>query len=106
MTESFHTNLVTKLWVTINNNVLFIQQLNEYLKLAKIVMLSMLGSIEDEQTFSTFAYMKDKFHNRLGLHLDKTIHMFPQKFFIQNSFPYQEAITTWKDQKVWIGATF
>jgi hypothetical protein len=51
MAEPFDTNPVTKLWVTISNNVLFIQQLNEYLKLAKIAMVSVLRSIEDAWTF-------------------------------------------------------
>jgi hypothetical protein len=29
--------------------------------------------------------------------------MFAQKFYTQKNFHYQEAITTWKDQKVQIG---
>jgi hypothetical protein len=36
MVGPFDKNLVTKLCVTINNNVLLTQQLNEYLKLAEI----------------------------------------------------------------------
>jgi hypothetical protein len=86
-----------------NNNVLLIQQLSEYLKLVEIVVVSMLGFVEDERTFSTLAFMKDKLCNRLGLHLDTTFCMFAQKFYTQESFHYQEAITTWKDQKVQIG---
>jgi hypothetical protein len=41
MDESFDTNLMTKLWVTINNNALLTQWLSEYLKLAKIAMVLM-----------------------------------------------------------------
>jgi hypothetical protein len=48
MVKPFDFNPMAKLWITINNNGLFIQQLNEYLKLVKIAMVSMLGSIEDE----------------------------------------------------------
>ncbi len=65
----------------------------------------MFGFVEDEQTFSTLAFMKDKLCNKLGMHLDTIILMFAQKFYTQESFPYQEAITTWKDQKVRIGAS-
>jgi hypothetical protein len=97
MPKPFDTNPRTKLWVTINNKVLFTQQVSEYLKLAEITMVSVLRSIEDEQTFSTFAFMKDKLRNRLGLHLDTIVPMFAQEFYTQESFPYQEAITTWKD---------
>ncbi len=88
MVEPFDTNPVTKLWVTINNNVLLTQQLNEYLKLVKIAMVSMLGFVKDERIFSMLAFMKDKLRTRLGLHLDTIVCMFAQKFYIQESFPY------------------
>ncbi len=48
MVKSVDLNPMTKLWITINKNGLFIQQLNEYLKLIKIAMVSMLRSIGDE----------------------------------------------------------
>jgi hypothetical protein len=91
---SFDINPVTKLWVIINNNVLLTQWLNEYLKLA---VVSMLKFVKDERTFSMLAFTKDKLCNKLGLHLDTTIHMFAQEFYVQESFPYQEVITAWKD---------
>ncbi len=103
MAKQFDSNLMTKFQVTISNNVLFTQQPNEYLKLVEIAVVSTLEFVEEERTFSTHAFMKDKLHNRLGLHLDTTICMFAQKFYTQESFPYQEATTAWKDQKVWIG---
>jgi hypothetical protein len=31
--------------------------------------------------------------------------MFAQEFYAQNNFFYHKAITTWKNQKVWIDAT-
>ncbi len=51
------------------------------------------------------AFMKDKLRNMLGLHLYTIVCMLAQEFYIQESFPYQEAIIVWKDQKVHIGAT-
>jgi hypothetical protein len=54
-------------------------------------------SIEDEQTFSTLTFMKDKLCNRLGLHLDTIVSMFAQEFYTQENFPYEEAMTAWKD---------
>ncbi len=79
--EPFDVNPMTTLWVTINTNALFIQQLNDYLKLVEIIVVSMLY----EYTFSMFTFMKDKLCNRLGLHLDTTVHMFAQKFYIQHT---------------------
>ncbi len=58
------------------------------MKLAEIAMVSVLKSIEDERTSSTFAFMKDKLHNRLGPHLDTIVPMFAQEFYTQESFPY------------------
>ncbi len=60
-------------------------------------MVLVFESIEDEQTFSTLTFMKDKLHNKLGLHLDTIVCMFAQEFYTQENFPYEEAITTWKD---------
>jgi hypothetical protein len=66
MVEPFDINIMTKLWVTINNNDLITQQLSEYLKLVEIVMMSMLRFTKDEWTFSTLAFMRNKLHNWLG----------------------------------------
>ncbi len=79
--EPFDVNPMTKLWVTISTNALFIQRLNDYLRLAEIIVVLMLYKL----TFSMFAFMKDKLCNRLGLHLDTTIHMFAQKFYTQHT---------------------
>jgi hypothetical protein len=46
--KPFDTNPMTKLCVIINNNVLFIKRLNEYLKLAEIVVVFVLRFVEDE----------------------------------------------------------
>jgi hypothetical protein len=80
MAEPFDTNLMTKLWV--NDNALFIQRLSEYLKLAEIAVVLVLGFIKDERTFSMLTFMKDKLCNMLGLHWDTTIRMFAQEFYI------------------------
>ncbi len=88
MFEPFDINSMIKLWVKISNNGLFTQQLSKQLELVEIGMMSMLKFVEDEKTFSTLAFKKDKLHNRLGLHLDTTIRMFAQEFYTQNNFPY------------------
>jgi hypothetical protein len=42
----------------------------EYMKVANIVVTDVLGSVEDERTFSTLKFMKLKLRNSLGGHLD------------------------------------
>jgi hypothetical protein len=40
------------------------------MKVANIAVTVVLGSVEDERTFSTLKFMKSKLQNRLGGHLD------------------------------------
>jgi hypothetical protein len=37
------------------------QRLSEFIKVAKIAVTAMLGSVEDERTFSTLGFMKSNF---------------------------------------------
>jgi len=39
MAKPFDVNPMTKLWMTITNNGLLIQQLNEYMNLAEIIIV-------------------------------------------------------------------
>jgi hypothetical protein len=55
-----------------------------------------LGSVEDEWTFSTLSFMKDKLRNRLQTHLPLVVSMHGQIFYDINTFPYEEAYTKWK----------
>jgi hypothetical protein len=66
MAEPFDTNPIIKLWMTITNNLLLCQCLNEYMKLIEIEIICMFGTMEDERIFSILAFMKDKLHNQLG----------------------------------------
>lgn len=78
--EPCDKNLVSKMWVTINNNILLTKWLSEFLKLAKIVMVPVLGCTEDKCTFSMLVFMKNKLYNRLGPNLDTIVRMFAQSF--------------------------
>jgi hypothetical protein len=65
MAAPFDTNPIIKLWMTITNNSLLCQHLNEYMKLIEITIISMFGSVEDERIFSILAFMKNKLRNQL-----------------------------------------
>jgi hypothetical protein len=47
-----------------------------FFKLANIVIVQMLGLTEDEQTFSTFFFMKSKLRNHFSEHLHAIIGMY------------------------------
>jgi hypothetical protein len=60
----------------------------KYFKLAKIVIAQVLGSIEDEWTFSTLSFMKSKLQNRFNEHLFMVVNMYFQTFFTLENFLY------------------
>jgi 2-C-methyl-D-erythritol 4-phosphate cytidylyltransferase len=56
---------LTKLWRIIDDSTMLQHGLSEYLKLAEVAIVLVLGSVEDERIFSTLSFMKDKLHTRL-----------------------------------------
>ncbi len=58
-----------------------------------------MGFVEDERTFSTLTFMKTRLWNHLCEHLDLVVQMFPQPFYTIDTFPYDDAITTWIVEK-------
>jgi hypothetical protein len=67
----------------------------KYVKLAELAMVQVIGSVEDKKCFSTLAFMKSKFCNRLTTHLPLVVHMFTQNFYTMHNFPYKECIEQW-----------
>lgn len=71
-------NPVTTLWQKLGCNALLLNKLSEYMKLAQIAVTAILGFVEDERTFSTLSFLKNKVRNRLQGNLDTCIKMFSQ----------------------------
>jgi hypothetical protein len=92
-------NPVTKLWQRLGCNGLLVSRLSEYMRLAEIAITAVLGSAEDERTFSNLAFVKNKVRNRLGGHLDTTVKMYSQGFYDLQSFPYSDAFNHWRREK-------
>ncbi len=72
-------NPIIRMWSRIQSSPLLVLKVNEYIKVAEIVMVQVLGSVEDERTFSNLAFMNNKLHNKLTTHLDLCV-MFIQNF--------------------------
>jgi hypothetical protein len=79
---------------------ILIRKLSEYKKLAEIAMVQVLSSVEGERNFNILALMKNRLQNHLTTHLDICVRMFNHNFFSLSTFPYDDAIIGWKDQKV------
>jgi hypothetical protein len=81
MAEPFDTNPIIKLWMTITNNSLLCQHLNEYMKLVEITIIFMFGPVEDECIFSILAFMKNKLCNQLGTFGYDYLHVCTKVFY-------------------------
>jgi hypothetical protein len=88
-------NPFTCLWKVINVFHLLSNIFLEYLKLAKIAMMHVLGSIEDERCFNLVSFLKSKLHNHLNPHLHPIVALYAQRFFTLNTFPYATTFESW-----------
>jgi hypothetical protein len=69
----------------------------EYLKLAHITMVHVLGLVKDEHCFSSISLLKNKVRNHLKHHLQLVVFMYAQKFFTLDNFPNQVAYDMWSN---------
>jgi hypothetical protein len=90
-------NPLILLWRNLSESRHLCKLISEYFKLAEIGCCLVLGSVEDERCFSTLKFLKSCHRNRLGKHLPLVVQMFGQKFYTLESFPYKEAIESWKN---------
>jgi hypothetical protein len=65
-------------------------------KLVELVMVKIVGSVEEEICFSTLAFMKSKLWNRLIAHLALVVRMFAQQSYTLQNFPYADYIEQWR----------
>jgi hypothetical protein len=91
------SNPVTKMWQKLGCNAFLLSKLSEYMKLTKIAVTVVLGSCEDERTFLTLSFMKNKVRNQLHGNLDTCIRLFSQGWYNLQSFPYYEAFDNWRE---------
>ena len=89
-------NLLTKLSRVVDTSSMLCHGLSEYLKLVEIAVVLVLESVEDERTFLTLSFMKDKLRNYLQTHLPLVVIMHGQNFYDINTFIYEQAYTEWK----------
>jgi hypothetical protein len=60
MDQPMDVNSVSKLWNKLFRNALLCAQLSKFMNIAKLVVVQIMGSVEDEKTFSTLTFMKTK----------------------------------------------
>jgi hypothetical protein len=72
----YDQNLVSKLWQKLGCNGLLLSKLSEFMRLAEIAITTVLGSVEDERTFSSLKFIKSRLRNRLEGNLDTVVRVF------------------------------
>jgi hypothetical protein len=86
MLPPFTKNPFTRLWEIVGSSQLLTNMIPEYLKLAQIGCTFVLGSMEDERTFSSLKFLKSQLRNRLGDNLPLMIRMHEQRFSVNTLF--------------------
>ncbi len=88
MTKKSNKNPISKLWMKMDSSPNLAHKLNEYNKLVEIVVVQVMGSMEDEMTFNNLTFMKNKLQNHWTTHLDVCVYIFSQNNLSQSTFPY------------------
>jgi hypothetical protein len=95
----YDQNPVSKLWQKLGCNGLLLSKLSEFMRLAKIAITTVLGSVEDERTFSSLKFIKSRLRNRLEGNLDTVVRVFSQGYYNLETFPYADAYWQWRAAK-------
>ena len=83
-------NPLTKLWHSFDKNPALMRTFGEYVKLAQITKMHVLGSVEDERTFSSLTFLKNTLRNCLDTNLGIVVGMHAQQIYNLQTFPYDD----------------
>jgi hypothetical protein len=95
MQKPITLNPLTKLWHTLSFSRVLRSCFGEWFKVAELAVVQVLGSVEDERTFSTVAFSKSKLRNHLNEHLSACIGIFSQNFYTLEKFPFDKVYDEW-----------
>jgi signal transduction histidine kinase len=64
------------MWRRFDSNVILKDMISKYFKLIEFAIVVVLGSVEDERTFSIITFMRSKLRNLLTTNLDRAVKMY------------------------------
>jgi hypothetical protein len=67
----------------------------EFFWLVELVIIMVLGSVEDEKTFFTLIFMKSKLRNWLTTHLKLVVKMYAQSFYLHSIISHSTLLYHW-----------
>ena len=97
--ESTEVPGITRFWRVLTSSPSFVARISEFMKLGRISIVMVGGSVEDERTFSAMNFVKDKLRNRLDDHLELCVRFKTQSMFGLRTFPFTKAIKLWRDER-------
>jgi hypothetical protein len=80
-------NPLSWLWPKLSSSVLISTKLLEFMKDVEIGHVQVLESVENERTFSSLLFLKNKLRKWLTIHLDLVVYMFAQFVFLVLHLP-------------------
>jgi hypothetical protein len=83
------------MWQTILNFIILFHNISKYVKLVKIVIIQVVGLVEDGWVFNNLNFIKFRFYNWLTRCLMFVCLHFGQSFFTIQNFPYDEGMKIW-----------
>ena len=87
---------ITRFWRLLVASPSFVVRITEFTKLAKMGIVMVGGSVEDERTFSVMNCVKTRLRNRLDDHLELCVRFSSQKLFTLSTFPLEAAVKLWE----------
>ncbi len=66
-------NPMIQLWKSLASSQAIAHKMLEYVKLAKFVMVQVIGLVEDEKWFNNLNFIKSKFYNQLTTHFELVV---------------------------------
>ena len=66
------------------------------MKVVEIAYVQVLGSVEDERTFNTLSFIKNRLRNSLTVNLETCVAMYAQKFYSLEKFLYGAVFVKWQ----------
>jgi hypothetical protein len=88
MKPPHYCNPTIQMWKRFAFSVIVKDRIFEYFKLVELIIVAILGSVENEQFFSIVSFMKSKLRNRLTTNMDMVVRMYAQDFFALKTFRF------------------
>jgi len=95
MLPPYDVNPLMKVWRMLDSNNNLTQNFGEFLKLAEIAIVHVIGSVEDKRCFSSVGFLKSKLRNNLDEHIQVVLGMHFQRVYTLENFPYQVVFDEW-----------